>query len=543
MHEVSDKGAHSAEATSFSGSGLLRNTILIALIAIATKGLGFVRDIVISRTYGASRATDLFFFGFNIWIALAFAFALSLNQVLLPALAADGYPAERRGARLFSAVLCMAAAASTLLAVTFGLLGFGTGPLIASHTPPELQQLARSIIRLLSLGLPAVVVAAVFGTAMRLRGRFGAAELVPPFVNVGTLMGILIAGSTGIVTAAAGLLAGAVSGALALASLFLLHQGALSVPRPRDLAAATRLLTLAAVLCFVGHSGGYANTLLESVFAIQLPEGQLTYLAYARRLLMLLVQLVVPAAMVTGLAGMSVRLSDGDRVGAHRLATESVRVLLFILFLPTIILSCTSFDVVRLVYGDARISASGASMVAGLISAMSILPMTSIVKNAAAQILFSDRRPAFVVASGLAAVVVFVGVVSASRETIGLTGLVLAILGSDLVATGVLIVCAWRISGYGWGWLQGFAMRAVPVGGATAVGLLLLTHLWPPEAAAWYERMARLTVATGLGAVLFVASAVVVRAPELQKVLEMGARMMGRGSASKGRRGQESRDG
>jgi len=170
---------------------LVRSSLLVGLGSIASRVLGFVRDILFAQALGAGPVADAFLAAFRLPnLVRRVVGEGGLNPVLVPALA-----------RLESheaAALCsrtMGVFALALLALT-GFVEIGAG-LIALVLAPGLQDdgtlaLVALYTRLAFPMVLGITLASIGAALLNLRGRFGAATLAPLAVNGGLILTALL---------------------------------------------------------------------------------------------------------------------------------------------------------------------------------------------------------------------------------------------------------------------------------------------------------------------------------------------------------------
>ncbi len=270
---------------------LLRSTFHFGSMTLVSRILGFVRDVVLARAFGASAATDAFFVAFKIPNFLRRLFAEgSFSLAFVPVLAE--YRERGDQAALKSLI---DATAGTLLAVLLVItaLGVAAAPwVIRLFAPgfmaePEQLALAADMLRITFTYLLFIALTALAGGILNTLGRFALPALTPALLNISLIVAAL--GFSGFfaepVKALAWgvLVAGVVQ--LAVQLPLLARHGVL--PRPRAGFAhpgVKRILRLMIPTLF-GSSVAQINLLLDVLIASLLISGSLTWLYYADRLM------------------------------------------------------------------------------------------------------------------------------------------------------------------------------------------------------------------------------------------------------------------
>ncbi|HET8578902.1 MAG TPA: murein biosynthesis integral membrane protein MurJ, partial [Methylomirabilota bacterium] len=298
----------------------------IGLATLASRLLGFARDMVVARAFGAGPVTDAFFVAFRIPNLLRRLLAEgALSTAIIPVfsetLARGGRESFGRTARAVSGAALVA-----LCAVS--ALGMLLAPWIVAIMAPGwmadvgLYQLAVRLTRLMFPYLVLVGLAALAMGALNAHHRFFTAALGPAVVNVGMIAGVfLLAGhvSPPILSLAVGVLVGGVGQLLVqvpeLRRLGVPMRPSTEWRHPAVAEVAHRLwpavFALAAVQVTV-----VVNTLLASL----LRTGTVSYLYYADRVMEFPLGVFGIALATAVLPSMSAQAARGE--------TEALRVTL-----------------------------------------------------------------------------------------------------------------------------------------------------------------------------------------------------------------------
>ena len=253
--------------------------------------LGFVRDLVVARVFGADAATDAFFVAFRIPNLMRRLFAEgAFSLAFVPVL--SEYRAQRGPAELRRFVDDAAGTLGLALLVVTVLGILGAPLLVLAFAPgfaddPGQRVLAADMLRLTFPYLLFISLTALAGGILNTFGRFGVPAFTPVLLNL-----VLIACALWlaphmerpIVALAWGvLIAGVVQ--LAFQLPFLARLGLLPRPRfnPRD-AGVRRMLGLIGP-SLLGVSVAQINMLLSTLLASFLAAGSISWLYYADRLM------------------------------------------------------------------------------------------------------------------------------------------------------------------------------------------------------------------------------------------------------------------
>ncbi|CAK0739795.1 putative lipid II flippase MurJ [Gammaproteobacteria bacterium] len=270
---------------------LLQSTFTVGGMTLISRILGFLRDMVVARYFGASNGADAFFVAFRIPNFLRRMFAEgSFSQAFVPVLSEHktlyGHDEVRT-------LVGHAAGALGLVVIAVTVLGILAAPvLVMVFAPgftgePVRYALTVEMLRITFPYLAFISLAALAGGVLNTYGRFGMPAFTPVFLNLAMIAGALIFAPhlehpvTGLAWGV--VLGGALQLAVQLPPVFRL--GLLALPRPdfRD-AAVRRILKLMGPTLF-GSSVAQINLLFDTLIASFLVTGSVSWLYYSDRLL------------------------------------------------------------------------------------------------------------------------------------------------------------------------------------------------------------------------------------------------------------------
>ena len=278
---------------------LARAAGIIALLLVASRLLGLVRDTIMVGAYGATGETDAFVSSLVIVNSLAAILLFTLVTAVIPAFQRERAESGDQSAwRLLWAVAAWSALGLVLLSTFVALFPEIVGRAIFV-TKPDRAAEAADLLRIMA---PAVAIqgfSALATALLQARGRFAAPAAVGIALNIGVITGLMIGARTiGIEIAAWGVVAG---GLLQLAvqapQFFRLRAEAGARPTFRH----PRLTTVGALAIPVAAASflQQINNITDKIFANTLVEGRTTALTLANTLgqvprAVLLLPLVTP---------------------------------------------------------------------------------------------------------------------------------------------------------------------------------------------------------------------------------------------------------
>ena len=263
---------------------------MVGVMTLVSRILGFIRDMVIARYFGADAATDAFFVAFRIPNFLRRLFAEgSFAQAFVPMLSDYREKTDRAGLQLF---LDRASGSLALIVLLASLVGVVAAPLlILIFAPGFLGQdgqfdLSSGMLRITFPYLFFVTLTAFAGGILNAHGRFAIPAFTPALLNI-----VMIAAALWLapqlpvpVTALAWGVLFAGMAQLALQIPALAAAGLLPRPRIGFADPAVRRLLKRMAPAIFGVSVTQVNLLVDTLIASFLMSGSVSWLYYSDRL-------------------------------------------------------------------------------------------------------------------------------------------------------------------------------------------------------------------------------------------------------------------
>jgi putative peptidoglycan lipid II flippase len=271
---------------------LLRALATVSSLTFVSRVLGYVRDFIIARAFGASLGTDAFFVAFRIPNLLRRLFAEgAFSQAFVPVLAAEksrdeqGVKALIDGVATLLFVALVVAAALGVAIAPFIVYVFAPG--FAKGPDPAKFDLTVTMLRITFPYIVFISLTALSAGVLNTWSRFSVPAITPTLLNVAFIVGALGFAdrfAPPVLVLAWAVFAGGVL-QLAFQVPFLARMGLL--PRWRlDFRhpGVRRILKLMAPAAF-GVSISQVSLLINTIFASFLVTGSVTWLYYADRLM------------------------------------------------------------------------------------------------------------------------------------------------------------------------------------------------------------------------------------------------------------------
>lgn len=312
---------------------LARAAVGVAAIGLVSKLLGFLREVVLAKYFGATAATDAYLVAMVIPAILVGALIGAISITFIPILAE--YEARRGKAAAFRLVnntlnLLL------LLSVVLGIVGYLLAPQVVSILAPGFHRgQAALAIQLTRIMLPAVLATALTGLAtavLQSRQRFWIPAAVGLPYNFVLITAIVLSDkSSGIAGVAVGTALAIFSQALiqfpSLYRLGFRYQPVLDLGED-----GLRKMGILIWPVLIGIAAAQLNTVIDRWLASTLAEGSISALNYAFRLVMLPQGLIVGAitSVTYPLFSQMAATNRGADLQEAYLKTAKVLVLFFV---------------------------------------------------------------------------------------------------------------------------------------------------------------------------------------------------------------------
>ena len=351
---------------------LLRSIATVGSITIVSRIFGFVRDILIAATLGASMAADVFFIAFkfpNLFRRLFAegAFSMAFIPIFAGILEEEGKKKAKEFANQAMGILLSSLLVIVIvmeLAMPWAMRAFAPGFLddpIKFDMAVELSRITFPYVLFISI---VSLLAAVLNTF----GKFAAAAATPILLNVSLIGALLfwapVSENPGEILAWAVFVAG-------LVQLFWISYNCVKRGiwlRPVLVFSENVKLLLCRALPVALGAGVYQiNLLVDTIIASFLPEGSISYLFFADRVNQLPLGVVGVAVGTALLPLLSRQIRAGDYGAAHNSQNRAVEFSIFLALPAACALFILADPVVtvlfqRGVFGDIQASATAAAL-------------------------------------------------------------------------------------------------------------------------------------------------------------------------------------
>lgn len=496
----------------------------IGLATLLSRVLGYGRDMALAAVFGAGPVTDAFLVAYRIPNLLRRLLAEgALASAVIPVL---GESLARDSRAAFHRLTRAVAGAGTVTLVAVAALGMLAAPwVVRVMTPgwasdPATEGLAVWLTRVMFPYLVLVGLAALASGILNAHHRFFSAALAPAVLNVSMIVSVLLLPSRldpPIASLAVGVLAGGL-GQLLVQVPELARLGVPLAPSAEWRHPAVMTIARRLVPVTFGLAGAQVTVLVNTILASLLPQGSVSYLYYADRVMEFPLGVFGIALATASLPTMSAQAARGEREGLRGTLAFSLRLATFIAVPAALGLLALGLPIVRLLFERGSFAAAESAATARALAAYAVgLPAFSAARIAA-QVFYALGDTRTPVAIGLGAVGVNVVLALVLMWPLGHAGLALASSLSAYAQLLVLLrVLRGRLGPLGTGEMLGSLARTL----AAAVPLALWCLWLGSSGGVSLGAAARTAIAITGGSALFVGAAALLRAPELAALVAM----------------------
>jgi putative peptidoglycan lipid II flippase len=499
-------------------STLGRAALVVSGGILASRLLGFLRDVVLAGLLGRGVEADLYNFAFAIPDYLFFLMAggylsITLVPILSRHLAEDDLATTNRA---FTSVFRFVAGLMTVATV----VTMAAAPALTRLVYPEVDDsLLPELVSYVRIILPAqlfFVLGALLMAYQYTHRRFLIPTLAPIVYNLGIIAGGLIGAATGEAGPAGfvwGALIGAIVGNFALQWWGARRDGMRLMAPVGVWNGTVREYLVLALPLMLGQSAVALDEFFVRVFGQFAGEGATAGLQYARRINMVPVGVIAQAAGVASYPFLAGLFAEGRLEEMRRTVVTALRSSLVVAGLGAAGVIGLALPIVRLAYQRGEFSAEDSTFVAGLLVIYGISIPLWAAHQVYTRAFYAQRRMWLPVVVGTVTTILAIPAYLLAGERLGAEGIAAVSVGSMLVYTGAMAVW-WHRGAEDAGTVGASLGRAVAAAVPAALVAMWITNLLDPVALG--TSLAALLAGGILAVGVYVAVLALLRAPELE---------------------------
>ena len=351
---------------------VVRATGVLLVINICVKLLSFVREMVIANGFGASSASDAYLVAFTFPNFFQSILGYAFVSAALPVINGSWQREEDREEvfRVGSSLLNITAIVMAVLVVLGVIFAPALVWLCAPNFNASTAALSARLTRIVMPSLLFAAVAMMMTAILNSRYRFAAAAIGPGLASLGVILATVFFAHGDIRVVAVGTLLGYLA-CLLLQMFDLPHTGFryrpvcdLSDPKVRRV-----LRSMFPILLGLAVTQSY--TIINRIFASGLPEGSISALNYASKVMNLPISLVVVAIITAVFPRLAEEAEKGDTSGMGRSLSRALTMILVLTVPATVGLLLLDQPIIQLLFQRGSFDAKATQMTADALFAMS----------------------------------------------------------------------------------------------------------------------------------------------------------------------------
>lgn len=473
---------------------MLRSIATVGGWTMASRVLGFARDMLIAAKLGAGPVADAFFVALKLPNLFRRLFGEgAFNAAFVPAFAAtltrEGFAEAQRLAERMAGLMVLWLSLLTVLGMLFMPQVLSVlAPGFAAR--PDQFALAVELTRIVSPYLLLICLVALVSGVLNGLSRFGAAAGAPVLFNVTAMAALL--GLTPFVATPAHALAWGVmaSGVLQLALVWWAARGAgmaLNPVRPIRLGPNERSVLRRMGPGIIGAGVTQLNLAVDVIIASLLPAGAVSYLYYADRVAQLPLGVVGAAIGTALLPLLAAQIAAGQRLAAHRSQNRAIEISLALTLPAAVALAVLAQPIVAVLFERGAFGPAAAAETGRVLAAYAVGLVGFVLVKALIPAFFArgDTTTPVVVGIGVVALNLVLNLIFLWGTAMGAAGIALATGIAAWINVAVLVVLLHRARHFR---ADRRLRRNGPrlLAAALAMGaVLLLTDAWLDAGAGW----------------------------------------------------------
>lgn len=422
-------------------NNLTKSATMIALFTLISKGMGFLREIIIAYKYGSGMKTDTYFAAMTATVLIMGTIGAALNTTLIPIFseirAKGGKRAQKRYLNNIINIVF-------LITVVIAIFGYIFSPLIIKVLAKGFQGEQFDLaVKLNRIGMPIVI---LLGFTYVLSGYLQSNEIFGPHAIMGIpynlvfLIGLLFFVSSE-----------KIQTLMVISVLATLTQVLIQIPavintkykyKPRinlkDPYLRKALIIVMPVL--IGSAVSQINVIIDKTLASELVSGSMSALVYASRINEMIITVFVAAIATVIFPMLSKAFSNGDIKEIRAIFKKGVNIILLITVPATVGIMLLGKDLVRIFFQRSAFTAEDTIMTSGALFYYSIGLIASALRLMLNKMFYSFQDTKTPMINGGIAVIVNVILNLFFIRFMGHTGLALATSLSAIATTILLFI-------------------------------------------------------------------------------------------------------
>lgn len=498
---------------------------IVGLATLLSRILGFIRDMVIARYFGAGFSTDAFFVAFRIPNLLRRLFAEgSLSIAFIPVFTEhlknngkdQAFQMARSALRLLAVIL-------VLVTITGILLAPAVVHVIAPgfSDSPDKHELTVLLTRIMFPYVFFICLVALCMGILNVLGHFAAPALAPVFLNLAIIASVFLISpemEAPVLALAFGVLAGGVL-QLLLQLPFLIKKGFLFWEKAALYHPGLKKIGKLMLPAIFGAGVYQVNILAGTLLASLLEEGSISYLYYADRLVQFPLGVFAISTATAILPSISRQAAEKDYESVKETFAYAMRLIFFITLPSMVGLIVLREPIVKILFQRGSFSAEATQMTAYalLCYAVGLWAFSAVRVVVSTFYALSDTKTPVKIAIISIAANIILGILL--MWPLGHGGLALATSLASMMNFGMLVIALrTRLGAIGWRNMCFSILRSFVCALLMGIVVWVLSCLIIPDQGSLWEKLAGVSASVALGLLLYIFLSFLVKSPELEYI-------------------------
>jgi putative peptidoglycan lipid II flippase len=535
---VKPKAPFSSTKASAAASAIGRNIAIVGLLAIASRLIGLVREVIIARQFGTSGEYDAYLAAFRIpdlifLLIMTGAFGSAFIPVFRGLLDDD----EADAWRLASAVITWTAVAVIVASIVVLLFADPiVRYLVAPGLSPELQALSARIMRILLASQLFIGIGIAAKGILETHHQFAVPGLAPLLYNVGIIFGAVALAPRWGVT---GLAIGVVIGGLlhfAIQLPELRNVGIVFQPTLRMVAGLREVVSMLGPR-IIGQAAFQINFIVVTYLASREGEGKVSAINYAWAIMMLPNAVMGQSFGTVLFPTMTAQSERGDIDGLRATLTSGLRDLLFLALPASVGLFAFREEIIRTIFESGAFSSASTELVVAPLGFFALALVFYSIVEVLARAFYSMRIVNIPVIAGVSIMIINVILAVLLTPRIGYAGLALALaLSTAIEAIMLMAALVWKLGQFDSEFGLWFAKVGVASGTMALISLVMSDYLNAQLASGaigrWFG-LVFLGSAMALCGGVYAITAYALRLPEIDRWVRISRKIMSRATGGR----------
>ena len=330
---------------------ILKAAILVSIMTIINKPLGFIREAIIAAYYGASSETDAFFLAQNMPMLLFPTVCMALSTAFITLYVDKSLKdSEEEGSKF----ACLAVVFNLVIAGILSLFAFVFSPFIVKIFAPGFDKktllLATRLTRIVMSAFVFTMIQYMLGAVLRSKKFYLGSNIAGILYNLTIISVTLFIGSR---FGVYGLTWTFILGHLVQSIVLIVLAGRrfrFKMPRLVINDDIKQMFKIA-VPILIGNSVVQLNSIVDKMLASGLEKGAVSALSYSNTLNSFVITIIISSLTTVLYPTMADYISRGDKTNLINSISSSITMLVLLLTPISIITSIYSKDIVNITYG------------------------------------------------------------------------------------------------------------------------------------------------------------------------------------------------